>query len=506
MIDFGHAFSALTLMFQPNVLLVIMGSALYGLFVGSMPGLTATMAAALLVPVTFFMDPVPALAAMVAMEAMAIFAGDIPGTLIRIPGTPSSAAYVDDSFALTRQGKASFVMGVDVTASAIGGVFGALVLVCLAPMLAEVALKFSSYEYFWLACIGLSCAVMVSSGSTTKALMSLIIGLLINSIGMDITLGYPRFTFGMLSLLDGFSFIPAMIGMFGVAEIMRNVVTQESKIGPVVVQTGNIFKGVAGTLLKHWRQMIRSGIIGTAIGILPGAGADIAAWVSYGVARRCSKIPDKYGTGEIEGIVNATTANNASLGGAWVPALVFGIPGDSITAIIIGVLYMKDLRPGPGIFERNPEVIYAVYLTFILANLLLIPFGWLAIKISTKVLRVPRNMLYPVVLIFCIVGAYAINNTTFDVLAMMGLGILAYFMEANGIPVAPAILGMVLGNLLEESFMQSMMKADWNLLAFFERPLSAGLGIVALFVWLSPFFVPLIKKSLGLGKMPEGLS
>jgi len=502
MIDLGHAALALKMMFQPDVMLVIMGASLYGLFVGSMPGLTATMAAALLVPVTFFMDPVPALASMVAMEAMAIFAGDIPGTLLRIPGTPSSAAYVDDSFTLTRQGKASYVMGIDVTASAIGGVFGALILICLAPMLAEVALKFSSFEYFWLACIGLSCAVMVSSGSTTKALLSLVMGLMINCVGMDITLGYPRFTFGLLALLDGFSFIPAMIGMFGVAEIMRNVVVQDSKIGEIVVASGNIFKGVGSTLLKHWKQMLRSGVIGTAIGILPGAGADIAAWVSYGVARRCSKIPEKYGTGEIEGIVNATTANNASLGGAWVPALVFGIPGDSITAIIIGVLYMKDLRPGPGIFERNPEVIYAVYLTFILANLLLIPFGWVAIKISTKVLRVPKNMLYPVVLIFCIVGAYAINNSNFDVLSMLGLGILAYFMETNGIPVAPAILGMVLGNLLEESFMQSMMKADWSLLAFFERPLAAGLGVVALFVWLSPFFLPLIKKRLGIGKMP----
>ena len=506
MIDFGHAYTALGMMFEPYVIMVIMAASLYGLFVGSMPGLTATMAAALLVPVTFFMDPVPALASMVAMEAMAIFAGDIPGTLLRIPGTPSSAAYVDDSFALTKQGKASFVMGIDVTASAIGGVFGALVLICLAPILAEFALKFSSFEYFWLACIGLSCAVMISSGSTTKALLSLIIGLSINCIGMDITLGYPRFTFGIMALLDGFSFIPAMIGMFGVAEIMRNVVVQESEVGKIIVQTGNIFKGVGGTLIRHWKQMFRSATIGTAIGILPGAGADIAAWVSYGVARRCSKIPEKYGTGEIEGIVNATTANNASLGGAWVPALVFGIPGDSITAIIIGVLYMKDLRPGPGIFERNPEVIYAVYLTFILANLLLIPFGWAAIKISTKVLRVPRNMLYPVVLIFCIVGAYAINNTTFDVLAMLGLGVLAYFMDNNGLPVAPAILGMVLGNLLEESFMQSMMKADWSFLAFFERPIAAGLGILAIFVWLSPFFLPIIKKQLGLGKMPEGLS
>ena len=494
MMDFAVAYQALSLMAQPQVLTVIIGSALYGLFVGSMPGLTATMAAALLVPVTFFMDPVPALAAMVTMEAMAIFSGDIPATLIRIPGTPSSAAYVEDSYSLTKQGKASYVLGVDVTFSVIGGIMGSVILILLAPKLAEVALKFSSFEYFWLACFGLSCSIMVSSGSTTKALLSLIIGLLINSVGMDITLGYPRFTFGIMDLLSGFSFIPAMIGMFGMAEIMRNVVMHESKIGPIVVQTGNIFKGMFALIRQYWRQVVRSGLIGTAIGILPGAGADIAAWVTYGVAKRFSKNPEKYGTGHIEGILNATTANNASLGGAWVPALVFGIPGDSITAIIIGVLYMKNLRPGPGIFERSPEIIYTVYMTFILANLLLIPFGWAAIKVVTKVLRVPRNLLYPVILIFCSVGAYAINNTNFDVLVMLGLGVLAYFMEMNGIPVAPAILGMVLGNLLEESFMQSMMKAEWDLLAFFHRPIAAFLGCLVFAVWLSPLCISMIKK------------
>lgn len=496
MIALEHVAQAAQLLSEPQVLLVIACSATYGLFVGSMPGLTATMAAALLVPVTFFMDPVPALAAMVTMEAMAIFSGDIPATLIRIPGTPSSAAYVEDSYKLTQKGQASYVLGIDVSMSAIGGVFGALILVFLAPMLAEVALKFSSFEYFWLACIGLSCAVMISSASTTKALVSLIIGLLINSVGMDITLGFPRFTFGSLELLNGFSFIPAMIGMFGVAEIMRNVTMQDSKIGPIVVQTGNIFKGIGGTIVKYWRQILRSGFIGTAIGILPGAGADIAAWVAYGVAKRFSKEPEKYGTGHIEGLVNATTANNASLGGAWVPALVFGIPGDSITAIIIGVLYMKNLRPGPGIFERSPEIVYAVYMTFILANLLLIPLGWLAIKISTKVLRVPRNLLYPVILVFCSVGAFSINNTEFDVLVMLGCGILAYFMEANGIPVAPAILGMVLGNLLEESFMTSMMKCNWDLSIFFSRPIAAFLGFLALFIWTTPLISPVVKRLL----------
>lgn len=501
MYDLNALIQGLHLLFDPYVLLVIACAAIYGLFVGALPGLTATMAVALLVPVTFFMDPVPSLAAIVTMSTMAIFAGDIPTTLLRIPGTPSSAAYVDDSYNLTLQGKSSLALGIDVTMSTIGGVIGSLILILLAPVLAEVAIKFSTFEYFWLACIGLSCAVMVSSGSTVKALLSLLIGLLLNSVGMDITLGYPRFTMGSANLLSGFTFIPVMIGMFGIAEIFRNVLIEDSKIEKIVVQTKHIFRGMGGLIKQYWRQIARSGLLGTAIGILPGAGADIAAWVSYGFARRLSKNPEKYGTGHVEGIINATSANNAAIGGAWVPALVFGIPGDSITAIIIGVLYMKGLNPGPDIFIRSPEVLYAVYATFILANLLLLPFGWMAIKVASRMLLVPRKLLYPVILIFCIVGAFAINNSLADVLFMLIFGIMAYFMVTNDIPVAPAILGLVLGNLLENSFMMSMMKSQWDLMAFFDRPISACLGAVALLTWLTPFFMPIVKKRMGLGKM-----
>ncbi|MDR1731132.1 MAG: tripartite tricarboxylate transporter permease [Synergistaceae bacterium] len=494
MFTFNNLAHALGLLTDPHVVAIIAGSAIYGLFVGAMPGLTASMATALLVPVTFFMDPVPALAAMVTMEAMAIFAGDIPAALIHIPGTPSSAAYVEDSYALTRQGRASFVLGIDVVMSSIGGIIGAVILILLAPLLAEVALKFSTYEYFWLACFGLSCSVMVSSGSTSKALLSLVIGLMLNCVGLDITIGFPRFAFGNPDLLEGFTFIPVMIGMFGMAEIFRNVLIQDSKIAPFTVQASGIFRGMWKTTCDHWKHILRSGVIGTAIGILPGAGADIAAWVAYGVSKRFSKTPERFGKGHIEGLIEAGTANNSALAGAWVPALVFGIPGDSITAIIIGVLYMKNLQPGPGIFERSPEIILAVYTTFILANLLLVPFGWLAIRLSTKVLQVPRNLLYPVILLFCVVGAFAINNSNFDITVMLIFGVVAYVLECNDIPSAPAILGLVLGDLLEKSFMVSMMKSQWDLRMFFERPISAGLGALVVLMWLSPLLAGFFRK------------
>jgi len=490
-----HILVALGLILKPYVIFVILMSAIYGLFVGSIPGLTATMATALLVPVTFFMDPVPALAAIVTMEAMAIFAGDIPGALVRIPGTPSSAAYVDESYALTRQGKAGFVLGTDVTVAAIGGLMGALILINLAPLLAEVAMRFTSFEYFWLACIGLSCAVLVTKGSLIKGMVSLLIGLFMTTVGVDITLGYPRFTFGVTDFLNGFSFIPAMIGMFGVSEVMRNVSGDAVRVTTEVVRPGKIFAGVGKTVRRYKLNIARSGLIGTFVGILPGAGADIGAWIAYALSKKFSKTPQKYGTGHIEGIVDAGTANNASLGGAWVPALVFGIPGDSITAIVIGVLFMKGLRPGPMIFQETPEVLYAVYIAFIVANLILIPLGYLSIKAGSQMLRVPRNLLMPTILMFCMVGSFAINNTTFDVSIMLFTGILAYFMEANGIPVAPAILGLVLGRLLEESFMVSMIKSNWDLTVFFRRPVGAVLGVITIVLWLSPL-IGLLRRHL----------
>ena len=485
--------SGFELLFNAQVLIVIICSGLYGLFIGSMPGLTATMAVALLVPITFYMPPVPAVASIITMSAMAIFSGDIPGTLLHIPGTPSSAAYCDDSYALAKKGKAATVLGVDLVMSCIGGLVGSLILLTMAPMLAEVALQFSSYEFFFLACIGLSCAVLISAGSPLKGLISLLIGLLINCIGLDITLGFPRFTFDRPELFEGFSFIPAMIGMFGIAEIFKNVAQKESAAEKFAMVTTNIFKGTLTLIKQKWGQLMRSSLLGTGIGILPGAGGDIAAWICYGISKKFSKNPDEYGKGSLEGIANSTSANNAAISGAFIPAFVFGIPGDSITAIVIGVLFMKGLEPGPNLFQNSPDFLFAIYMVFILANLLMIPLGWLLIRLATKILYVPQHILYPIIVGFCIVGAFAINNTNFDVLAMLVFGALAFVMILHEIPVAPCILGLVLGDMLENTFMQSMIKSDWDLTSFFERPISATLGVITIALWLSPLVMKLVK-------------
>jgi TctA family transporter len=488
-------FQGLSLLINLKVILVIIISAIYGLFVGAIPGLTATMAAALLIPFTFYMDPVPALVSIVTMSAMAIFAGDIPAALVRIPGTPSSAAYTQDSFELTKQGKGEMVLGVDVVFSAIGGLMGAVILMTSAPLLAEIAFKFTSFEYFWLAAMGLSATVMVSRGSQIKGALSMILGLFFSTVGVDITLGYPRFTFGVVELLNGVNFIPAMIGLFGVSEVIRSVMQGELAYPIARVRAEKIFSGMWKLFRRYKVNVLRSGLLGTFIGILPGAGADIAAWIAYAVSKRSSKEPEKYGAGSIEAIVDSGTANNACLAGDWVPALVFGIPGDSITAIVIGVLFMKGLRPGPMIFEQQPDIVYAVYLSFILANLLMIPFGYLAIKSSSQMLRVPRNILMPGILMFSIVGSFAINNTIFDVGMMMVMGVIGYFMEANDFPVAPVVLGIVLGPIVEKNFMMSMIKTDWDATQFFTRPVSAILCIITLFIWFSPIFMALLEKT-----------
>jgi putative tricarboxylic transport membrane protein len=477
---------AFSMVFEPYNIVVMLAASLFGLFVGAVPGLTATMATALLVPVTFFMAPIPAIAAMVTATAMAIFSGDIPGCLLRMPGTPASAAYTDEAYAMTRKGLAETALGAGLVFSAVGGLFGTAVLMLAAPSLAEFALKFSSFEYFWLVLMGLTCAVFISSDRPVKGLVTLFLGLLIASVGLNNPAAFPRFTFGNTELLGGVGLVPMMIGMFAVSEIIRYVVDTSPSALIVDAQVGNVFKGMWALAVKYPVQILRGSVLGTIVGALPGAGADIAAWMSYAMSKRFSKEPEKFGTGHVEGIVESGSANNSALAGAWIPALVFGIPGDSITAIVIGVLYMKNMNPGPTLFTTNPQNIYAVFLLFIIANLIMLPLGYLCIKVAKRILKVPRDILMPVILLFCVVGAFAINNTAFDIGVMLVAGVVAYLLEQNDFPISPLILGVVLGGMLEENLVSSLIKSDGNALAFFERPIAATLGVVTILIWLSP--------------------
>ena len=306
-------------------------------------------------------------------------------------------------------------------------------------------------------------------------------GLFVNSEG-------PGFMFFMYST-------PMMIGMFAFSEIIRYVLDTKPSGEIAVEKVGNVLRGQWTLAKKYPVQILRGSTLGTLVGALPGAGADIAAWMSYAMSKKFSKEPEKFGTGHVEGIVESGAANNSALAGAWIPALVFGIPGDSITAIIIGVLYMKNMNPGPSLFTNNPQNIYAVFLIFILANLIMIPLGILCIKAARRILKVPRNILMPVILLFCMVGTFAINNTLFGVGVMLAAGVVAYVLEANDFPIAPAILGVVLGGMLEENFITSMIKADGNFLAFFSRPIAASLAVITILIWVTPGLLALWRRS-----------
>lgn len=509
----------------PEVLLVIFLSAAYGLFVGSIPGLTATMAVALLVPITFFLDNIPALAAIVTLEACSIFAGDIPTTLVRIPGTPSSAAYVDDAYALTQQGLHQRALGVALVFSVAGGLFGAIVLMGFGPWLARIAFEFTSYEYFWLYVLGLSCAAIVSRGSRVKGALALVIGLLLATVGTSEVYGEPRFTFGSDELQTGINFIPAMIGLFGVSEVFRNVMAfngernggeMESRAegererqgegevspSPPLPLSPSLFAPVFGGVLPRFARRffawLRSSVVGSVVGMIPGAGADIGAWISYAVSKRFSRNPEEYGKGSLDGLGDATAANNSALAGAWIPALVFGIPGDSVTAIVIGVLLMKDIQPGPRIFAdpQQSVLVYSIYLTFLLANILLIPLGFLAIRAGSQLVRIPRRVLMPIILAFCILGAYAINGSYFDIGIMLAMGVLGFVLELYAIPLGPVVLGIILGGKVEQAFVQNLLKSD-SLLEFFGRPIAAGLGVTCLVLWLLPLVLAVYRRLTG---------
>jgi TctA family transporter len=398
---------------------------------------------------------------------------------------------------MTLKGQAEMALGAGLVFSAIGGLFGTIVMIFFSPALADVALKFSSFEYFWLVVLGLAGAVFIGNSSILKASISLLLGLLIACIGLENPAGHPRFTMGLEQLMSGVELIPMMVGMFAVSELLRYITNMDPPAIIATEKVGNIFSGMWGLLKKYPWPLVRGSALGTIIGIQPGSGADMASWMSYAMSKKFSKEPEKFGTGHVEGIVESGAANNSSLAGAWIPAIVFGIPGDSITAIAIGVLYLKNMNPGPMIFVNNPENIYAIFLVFILANIIMIPLGWLTVRVATKILRVARNLLMPTILLFCIVGSFAINNSVWGVVLILFFGVAAFVLEENGFPVAPAILGVVLGTMMEENFVTSMIKSDGDPLVFFTRPIAMWLAAGTFIILLWPVGAWLVQRLRG---------
>jgi TctA family transporter len=466
----------------------------FGIFVGAIPGLTATMAVALIIPLTYYMKPIAGLAMVLGVSFTAIFAGDIPATFLRIPGTPASGAAILDGFELNKKGKGSLALMLDLFCSALGGLIGVIILITVSPPLAKFALKFTHFEYFWLGIFGLSMAAVLSRGNTVKGLMSATLGLLISTIGIDVTTGYPRFTFGVTDLMDGVGFIPAMIGLFGLSEVFKRV-TEESQLQLSAVS--EVVKPNLKETFKHiWKHkftLIRGALIGTFIGALPGAGADVAAWVSYGVEKNVSK-DEELGTGSIRGVIAPTSANNAAIGGTWIPALVFGLPGDSITAIVLGAMLMYGLRPGPMIFTQSKDLVTQLFTVAVLIQVLLLPIGWLGIKAFSLFVKLKTSLVMVAVTVFCIIGSYALRNSVFDVYVMFVFGIIGYAFEKLRIPLAPMILGLILGRTVEDNLRVGLIKTKGSFLPFLSRPISLTLFVMIVLVLIVPPLTKILSR------------
>jgi len=480
-----------------EVLVPWMLGLMFGIFVGSTPGLTATMAVALIVPVSFYLEPTAGLALIIGVSFTAIFAGDIPATYLRIPGTPASAAATLDGHEMARRGQGSLALMLDLVCSCLGGLIGCTVLIVIAPQLAHFALRFSHFEYFWLAILGLSLSALVSQGSAMKGLLAATLGVLLSTVGVDKVMATSRFTFDSTYLLADIQFIPAMIGLFGMSEVLRNVRSGGSLESAAIDERFQVKP--RETLLTVWRHkwsVLRSALIGTFVGALPGAGADIAAWAAYGTAQRMSKEPEKFGTGVVEGVVAPTSANNGAVAGAWIPALVFGVPGDAVTAIVLGALLMYGIEIGPHVFENSGPQIQSIFAIALITQILLLPAGLLGIWAFSFVMRLPRRTVLVAVMLFSVVGAYAINNDLNDVYMMALFGVLGFFLESQRVPPAPLILGLILGPMVEVNLRTGLIASSGDLWPMFTRPIC--LLLIALLL-AAALFGPLSK----LARIPD---
>ena len=457
----------------------------FGVFVGSTPGLTATMAVALIIPFSFQLEKEAALAMVIGVSFTAIFAGDIPATFLRIPGTPASAAATLDGHELAKQGKGKEVLLLNLLCSAGGGILGVLLLVLIAPSMAKFALKFGSFEYFWLCVVGLLLGVSVSSGKRIElGILAAVMGFLFALVGKDPLTNQDRFIFGYTDLSHGLSFIPAMIGLFGISEVLRSVASvNESK--KTEISTGS-FKPLQTIrrIVGNIPTFLQSVGTGTVVGALPGAGADIAAWGAYGVSEKTTRsaVPE-FGKGNWKGVVAPTSANNAAVAAAWIPALVFGVPGDAVTAIVLGAFLVYDITPGDELFNSGgADFIFAI--AFV-TQLILIPAGIFGILLFSQFTKLPKAIVLTAVVIFSVVGAYAMNNTMVDVWVMFGFGVLGLILERQRIPLAPLILGMILGPKIEEFLRRGLIASKGNFGAAFESSIDlffvSVLGVMLIF-------------------------
>ncbi|WP_300460194.1 tripartite tricarboxylate transporter permease [Desulfobacula sp.] len=474
-----------------SVFLVVAGSVL-GIIFGAIPGLTATMGMAIFLPMTFSMSDINGMLFLVGIYVGACYAGSLSSILVNIPGTPSSIATGFDGYPMTQKGEAGRAIGYSTVASALGGIFGVFVLMFAAPILAGLALEFSAQEYTGVALLGISIVSYISFGSTIKGLIGAIIGLLLATVGQDVISAYPRFVFGSKDLQAGLQMIPVMVGFFGVTEVLVKL-EQVVAIKIEVPKIRNVMPRLS-KLVRMSPMMALSSLIGTFVGAVPAAGGAIASMVAYGIQKRFSKRSKEYGTGISEGVVAAEASNNAAVGGALVPMLSLGIPGDPQTAILIGALMINGLAPGPMLFATRPDLISTIYLGNILAIIVFTIVGLLGARYFALLIKMPKHYILPAIMLFCIVGSFAIRNTVFDIWVLLACGALGYLLQKVGIMPAPIILGFVLGPILEDNFRRSLIMSNGDWMTFLLRPVSLALLLINLFILVGPFLFKFFKQ------------
>ena len=482
------------------IFFLILGT-LAGVLIGAMPGLTAVMGVAVMTPLTYGMGITNSFSLLIGVFCGGVYGGSITAIVANIPGTPSAIMTTLDGYPMCKRGEAGRAIGIATVASFIGGVISAVILSLFAPLVATMALKFSGQEYFAIGFFGLTVIAYISKGSMAKGFLSGFLGLLVGTIGADPISGYERFTFGSLYLLSGIEIVPVLIGLFGFSEILR-LLESGFKSVEIAKTIGRIIPGKED-MKKILPTILRSAPIGTIIGAIPAAGGTIAAIVAYGVEKRISRNSEKFGTGAIEGVAAPETANNACIGGAMIPMLTLGVPGDPVTAILIGALMMKGLTPGPTLFSRNMEIVSLLFILLMLANCVFLFYGLLGAKYIAKVINVPMRILAPVIVTLCIVGTFALRNALFDVWTMLFFGCLGYLFSKVELPTPPLALGLVLGKLVESEFRRGLILSRGNVLSFFTRPISGTFLLLSILMLILPTILGVISKRKGAGRVTE---
>lgn len=478
-----------------NAIMFMVLGVILGLVVGALPGLTATMGVSILVPLTYGLSMTASIMMLLGVYCSANYAGSISATLVNIPGTPSAVMTTLDAYPMALKGEAGRAIGIATLSSSLGGLFSVVTLALFSPLIASIALKFNSFEMFLVAFWGISMMAYVSPGSTIKGFLAGFVGLIIATIGYDPVTAAPRFTFGESNLLSGVNFIAAMIGLFGVSEILLNI----EKPGQNVRQ--EIFK-IEGSLrsfkevIKLWAVVLRSSVAGVIVGAIPGAGGTIASIVAYAQQKRFSKHPELMGKGAPEGIAAAEAANNACTGGAMTTLLSLGIPGDAVTAILIGAFILHGIQPGPFLFQKNFDLVSAIFIGMVFINILFLVFGMFGARYLARLLFIPRSILNTVILALSVVGTYAVQSSMFDVIVMLIFSGLGYVMTKQEIPRAPMVLALILGPLLEENFRRWLSLADGQygatlLDAYTHNPVSIVLSLLV----VATIVLPLIRRN-----------